>query len=347
MLLMSTFYICNLSQQQYLSVSSEGEASLSPTPTCIEMTPVSDGTGLYDVNEKSIKWVLKPTDASRTTFTVGYYVDDAYATGFLYAKGTGNDHLATTYSEPAFEAGLWRISTSIDTEVDHISLSEKVAYSEPTFNHTHAEVVLTRKMAAQKWNSFCVPFPLSQEQIVATWGEGTLVAEFTSFDGNKIYFTTCQSIPAGQPCLLKPAQTTANHQYTLSQIATADWAKGTEPTSVSKGDMDYIGAYTGMNVPARAYVFGGTDKMFHLTAAQDMDGYRAYFVDKSGNNAKQLSWGLDDGSTTGIASANEATAPKPQGIHTIDGKQVSQKATTTQGLAPGIYIMNGMKVIVK
>ena len=50
--------------------------------------------------------------------------------------------------------------------------------------------------------------------------------------------------------------------------------------------------------------------------------------------------------TTGIATVGTSFA-KPSDIYTVDGKLVKKDATSTQGIAKGVYIVNNQKVIVK
>ena len=52
-----------------------------------------------------------------------------------------------------------------------------------------------------------------------------------------------------------------------------------------------------------------------------------------------------DGETTGIENATATTKEAPKAIYTLSG--VRLKATTTQGLPAGAYVVNGKVVIVK
>ena len=75
------------------------------------------------------------------------------------------------------------------------------------------------------------------------------------------------------------------------------------------------------------------------------DGFRCYFQDISGSD-RQLTWGFDD-NTTGIdGTFVKPEAPKVGNIYTVNG-QLVRRNSTAAGLAPGVYIMNGIKLIVK
>lgn len=71
---------------------------------------------------------------------------------------------------------------------------------------------------------------------------------------------------------------------------------------------------------------------------------RAY-LELTEAQAQAVSFFQLDGETTGIATATTTTKEAPKAIYTLSG--VRLKATTTQGLPAGAYVVNGKVVIVK
>lgn len=71
---------------------------------------------------------------------------------------------------------------------------------------------------------------------------------------------------------------------------------------------------------------------------------RAY-LELTEAQAQAVSFFQLDGETTGIATATATTKEAPKAIYTLSG--VRLKATTTQGLPAGAYVVNGKVVIVK
>lgn len=341
-LLMSTFYFFNPSTHQYLQVGSNGPL-LSSTPQPIELTETTDNTGRYD-DTNSTTWVIKQLDADRGIYTIGYRVADANATSFLYADKASNT-LSSTYAEPGMELkeGQWLVADH-DFENQQITLDESQTFAFPSLDRPFADVALTRTMYAGEWNSFCVPFAISEEQIKAVWGEGTLVAKLDRFDGTKLYFGYTQSISAGEPCIVCPATVHAdNHTYLFRDIAKESWTNASDASpSTTVSTMHVVASYQPTTAPVGSFVLTGNNRMVHLTKATMMKGYRAYFVDRSVSSGKQLVWGLDG--TTGISRPSVNKASASSNIYHIDGRLVRQKATTTMGLKPGIYIFKGKKV---
>lgn len=91
-----------------------------------------------------------------------------------------------------------------------------------------------------------------------------------------------------------------------------------------------------------------------------VNGVLGFYQTKSGNikvpanraylelteaQAQAVSFFQLDGETTGIATATTTTKEAPKAIYTLSG--VRLKATTTQGLPAGAYVVNGKVVIVK
>lgn len=369
---MSAIYITN-GLGQYLSIGEDGTASLSSSPISIHLTKADEednfDTGRYHANDSKLAWTLKAS--GNGSYTIGCQVPDAYGTAFLYTNKQGSsagdakaflktgEGIALSYQEPdaSFTSAQWYVSTDIANE--EITLYETQNYVRPNFTSSLVNVTLTRTLYAKEWNSFCVPFPITIEQIVENWGEGTTVAEFVGVNGTRLLFKKCRQIEAGKPYVLLPAKVSESHVYSFDNIYASDWsqasgsansASGDDDIKTSVGQFQYIGKYEPAEVPSRAYVFGDGDKMYHLTSAMQMNGFRAYFWDTvTGTSAaKQLTWGVSDTPTgIDILPTTPHAPSQASDIYQIDGKLARRKTSSTEGLKPGIYIMNGMKVIVK
>lgn len=342
-LALTSVYIFN-SLGQYLSVGEDGKPVLSKKPVAMDVTTANE-TPLKDANRwnfggKDIKWILKP---SANGYTLGYQDSNAYSTAFVY---TLDGAIATSYEEPdaSFASGQWFYSIEAPKQ-QVVYLDETKKYVQPTFTGDYVDVELKRELYAKEWNSICLPFSVSANQVVAAWGAGTKVLEFTSTTGNNLNLTERAYIKAGTPYFIQPEKVDANHTYTFTDIKTATWNRSEEVHSVTIEPIILTGFYSPSELPARCYVFGDENKLYHLTSAMPADGYRCYFQDMSGSN-RQLKWAIDD-NTTGIDGTFVAPqAPKVGNIYTVNG-QLVRRNSTAAGLAPGVYIMNGIKLIVK
>lgn len=344
-LALTSVYIFN-SRGQYLSVGEDGKPVLSKKPVAMEVTnatetPSSKDAGRKNFNGTDIKWILK--SSADGTYTLGYQDSNAYSTAFVY---TLDGAIATSYEEPgtSFASGQWFVSTKAP-EQQVVKLDETEEYVQPTFSGDYVDVELKRKFYAKEWNSICLPFDLPADQVVAAWGAGTRVLEFTSTTGNNLNLSDRADIKAGTPYFFQPERVSTDHTYTFTDIQTATWDVSGKVPTVTIEPIKLVGFYTLTTIPSRAYVFGDNNQLFHLTSAINSKGFRCYFQDMSGYD-RQLTWGIDD-NTTGInGTFVKPQAPKVGNIYTVNGQLVRSNSTAA-GLAPGVYIMNGIKLIVK
>ena len=359
MLLMSSVYIFNISQHKYLAVT-DGQPSFSDQPVAVTLGNADAATGRYAI-EGSNGWILIPTSAD--TYAVGNLAADANAGQFLYASAAATvpGSLATTYAQPdpSFEAAQWLIlQTGDDATPQAVTLDETAAtYTRPALTKAKVEVTLKRKLVEGRWNSFCLPFAMTDEQIQATWGNGTdkaLVAEFKSFDdtGDKAVarFSTVEGMVGGKPYALYVPKVSADNTYTITADATG-WQRDDAPTDTESGGMAYRGQYVRKNAPQGSYIFGADDKIHLVTTDRvGMSGYRACLIYGDGTQqlAEPLSWGFGDDTPTGIADATAAPGGVqwPADIYATDGTLVRRAATSTEGLPTGIYVARGKKIVV-
>lgn len=344
-LALTSVYIFN-SHGQYLSVGDDGKPVLSKRPDAMDVTdanetPKTKDAGRKNFNGTDIKWILK--SYATGTYTLGYQDSDAYSTAFVY---TLNGAIATSNEEPdaTFDSGQWFVSTKAP-EQQVVKLDETKEYVQPKFTGDYVDVELKRKLYAKEWNSICLPFNVSHDQVVTTWGEGTRVLEFTSTVGNKLILSDRSDIKAGTPYFFQPERVSTDHTYTFTDIETATWVDSGKVPSITKKPIKLTGFYTPTELPERCYVFGDENKLYHLVSAMPANGFRCYFQVLSGSDP-QLTWGIDD-NTTGIdGTFVTPQAPKVGNIYTVNG-QLVRRNSTAAGLAPGVYIMNGIKLIVK
>lgn len=341
-LALTSVYIFNL-LGQYLSVGEDGKPAISDKPVAMDVTAANEipskDANRWNFGGKDIKWILK--SSADGTYTLGYQDSDAYSTAFVY---TQNGTLATSYEEPAatFKSAQWKYSTEAPKN-QAVTLDEAQNYERPTFTGSHVDVTLKRKLNKNEWNTLCLPFPLSAAQIAELWGASTKVAILTGDSETKLSFSFCDNIEAGKPCLLNPERVNQEHTYEIKDIEVSTWNNSDLQHIVGSTRMK--GFFSPRTIMKGSYVIGEANKVYHLVSDMEAKGFRCYFEDVSDEN-RQLTWGIDD-NTTGIDGTFVAPqAPKVGNIYTVNG-QLVRRNSTAAGLAPGVYIMNGIKLIVK
>lgn len=113
-------------------------------------------------------------------------------------------------------------------------------------------------------------------------------------------------------------------------------------------DLKFIGSYDNhQNLEAGNYIWNN-GKLYHLTKNNHwMKGYRCWLAPTwSGSatgNAKLLTFGFGNGETTGIDMPSMGNTSGSTKVYNLNGQRVDNML----GVQPGIYIVNGKKVVVK
>ena len=251
------------------------------------------------------------------------------------------------------EITFTQTSTTTDKDNYKTSLSTITAtaltYNEAATNTfkeiTSANLTINRPMASDKWNTFCVPFALTADQIKATFGDGTQVREYEGANGNVLTFAEAKAIEAGTPYLIKPTKTAEKYIFNNVNVTT------TEPAKVGEGDIKFCGVYNQTNIDDLAetgsHVSGIVDNMVkRAQAGTSIKGFRAYFsVPNSTSESTEAALRVAiDGETTGIDAIEGFETNTPTRVYNLSGQYVG---TSTANLKPGVYVSGGKKVIVK
>lgn len=181
-------------------------------------------------------------------------------------------------------------------------------------------------------NSYILPEGLTAFGYTTANTDGTLVKteEFTGGD----------VVPAGAALVVK-GNTGDYECYATDQAATK-----TLEGNLLKG----VAAQTEITVESgiKRYVLTKVNGVLGFYQTQSgnikVPANRAYLELKEAQ-AQAVSFFQLDGETTGIENATATTKEAPKAIYTLSG--VRLKATTTQGLPAGAYVVNGKVVIVK
>lgn len=243
-----------------------------------------------------------------------------------------NDQVVWNYAAP----------TSIKIYVDYpiVDLAEESANDLKTLDNTY--VKLNRTLVADKWNTLCVPFAISEEEIKANFGEGTLVEKFEAVNGNTVNFADATSIEAGVPYLIKP--TVAGTTYTFNgKNVIAD-----APKTEGNADVTFKGIYSPTDITNDGTVkaAGVTEdgKVLFVNAGSQTKAFRCFFTisDNASITPAMLKISIKGVETAinSIVMGNSNTTDNA--IYNLQGQRVNSNSLTK-----GIYIKNGKKFAVK
>ena len=314
-------------------------------------TPAPAATSIADIN--SGKYTCDLVAISRATVTKegsDSYVGDGNGTVQIYNKFQIPD-----YTEPFAGANIDIVGICIKYgdayEILPIANAITYNFSETADNATGdvaaANVKLERTLSSDYWNTLCLPFGMTAEQVEATFGAGTKITVFNgTVEGTTMMFDNATAIEAGKPYLIKPARTTANptiEGVTLSLAGPATIAS----TNVS--GYAFVGTYSPATIEADGTdLFISTDGSVKKPSSADgtanrIKGMRAYISIPAGTDAKMVKLSFD-GSLMGIEDIDSFGNVDDGRIYSLGGQYVGDNADS---LPKGIYIRNGKKITIK
>lgn len=217
--------------------------------------------------------------------------------------------------------------------------------SEPNVIETapYANVTLIRPLSANNWNTICLPFNISQEQIAESFGTKTKVVKFDQVGAdNTVKFVSATTIEAGVPYLIKPtavAPTDGYKFYNVSVTATESKVEGND------GEIQFVGLLAakditeGGRVTAAGVTSGGKIALAKLGTT--MKPFRAYFVFPSVQAVESCRI-MVDGEETDIKIVTDDSSLSTTDTYTIGGQRVDG-----DNLDKGVYIRGGRKFVVR
>lgn len=235
--------------------------------------------------------------------------------------------------------------TNIRVYVEYPNVKTFV-YNENKDNNIEAwensDITLNRTLVANKWNTLCVPFAISEEEIKANFGEGTLVEKLDAVNGNTVNFADATSIEAGVPYLIKP--TVAGTTYTFNgKEVSAD-----APKTEGNADVTFQGIYSPTDitnngtVKAAGVTEGG--KVLFVNPGSQTKAFRCFFTisDNASITPAMLKVSIKGVETAINSIVMDNSNATDNAIYNLQGQRVNGNSLTK-----GIYIKNGKKFAVK
>ena len=230
------------------------------------------------------------------------------------------------------------------------------------------------------WNTICLPFSLSEEQIDASLLMGCVIKELdtdasnyehpTGYDNGTLYlnFKDAKSIEAGKPYLIKWSKHKV-YNYGIPDPGFVDvTVTATTPAAITSSDgyVSFVGIFSPTDIFSadKTNLYVGSNNQLFYPWADGMEHFflrscRGYFRLNKGLTAGELvnaCMFFDSGDVTGISEIrNEFATPHSDqseklGMRngsawfTLDGRRIANGQKPT---AKGIYINNGHKVVIK
>ena len=253
--------------------------------------------------------------------SVGYY--NCYDTD----KATTDDRMVQLYKKVS------STPLTLNDETDNSGLLT-------SNNGLQTSVNLSRKLLANQWNTFCVPFDIDIADCKINGIEAS-VMEYDHTTGNTMEFKEATQIVAGKAYLIKPSADITDPQFDNVTI------KNDDPTV--SGDADgysFVGIYNPKtfsgNDQKRVLILASEAKFMRVNNVQRMKGMRAYFTIPTGTKAEAVRLMINNRPT----ALTEITTPPStsEKIFYIDG---TYAGSDIKNVKKGIVIKGGKKYLMK
>jgi len=210
------------------------------------------------------------------------------------------------------------------------------------------EAVLRRGPLSASWNTLCLPFALSPEQVEQAFGAGSYVQQFEGRDGAALCFrTAAQGLQAHVPCLLYVPEIPAAEAFSFGSVTLE--ASSAAPETVA-GGVRFAGNYGGHRSATGLYGVTPDSRVARGGAAAMLQGFRACFDLSGVSAAEAATFYIRHDGLTGV-SASPAVRPAGEtNVYAPDGRLVRENVSAesaTRGLGRGIYIVSGKKLIIR
>ena len=217
------------------------------------------------------------------------------------------------------------------------------------------EVKLERAFVADGgWYTICLPFSLNANEI-STLFHGAKFQEFSGIStnsttkGTELNFKSVTATEAGKPYLMKPIQDISTKDMTFEKKV----IEVTAPVAVTHKSADgkeftFTGIFdpTAIIGPQYRILSGANGTELRIPGSGTMAGFRAYFVMPTDLTSEQTSttkvcMGPSEATAISQIRTDAGTHGK---VYNMYGQFVSKDPTR---LAPGLYIIDGKKTIIK
>ncbi len=213
---------------------------------------------------------------------------------------------------------------------------------------TYTNVTVNRVLKAdRKWNTFCVPFAMTADQLKENKITEVRKLESVKKNGESVVLNFSEpvtEIEAGVPYIVKAGEQVS--QITVNGVV----VKAAEPQPLTVDNVVVMqGNYASMTITGDNYFI--SNNKFYRAAGKTItvNGFRAYitFSDAQAAGINTMFINID-GEVTAIDEAVEDVSDELVNVYTMNGVCVKAGVKASEalnGLQRGAYIVNGKKVI--
>ena len=220
---------------------------------------------------------------------------------------------------------------------------------------TARTATLGRKFTAGRWNTVCLPFDMTAEDIASQLGTDAEVKEMTAVtrdgDNYKLTFGDATGIQAGLPYIIRVGSN-------VNSISLEEKTVVGACTESTIDDVTYRGTFAYGKAPLGSYIISG-NAFYAVNSDVTLPAFRGYFTVDAGAEVKGMTLVIDG--EDDATSINEELRVTKQGstaegkvneeskgtVYDIAGQRMDNGPWTMDNshLPKGIYVVGGKKVL--
>lgn len=236
--------------------------------------------------------------------------------------------IAEKYPELAAQMGI----TLLDEADESFALDTSAPY-----------VAVKRTMKPFVWNTFCVPFDMSADELAANGITSVKSLGAVRRTNGKILLTFQEEtgVKSGVPYIVKVADGVTELNIDAPKNVTTAPAEQDAIDGVAM-----IGNYGKMSIQNGEF-FISSNAFYYADHAVTVKGFRAYITNDNPNEVNRMLIDVD-GDVTAVERVEGAATEVPVHVYTLSGvcvKRGVRADRAMEGLPRGVYIVNGKKLI--
>lgn len=262
----------------------------------------------------------------------------------------GHLNVSGYYNIWNFTAGLPQLVNMANKPVYLVDGIDNTVFLETYHSQTRTVKLMNRTLLANNWNTLCLPFALTAEQITTVFGDGTQVKTLNGYsnDGTTVTvtFADANTMEAGKPYIIKP--TVTNPVFTGVTIDKT-------MHDVTVGGATFKGTYEPVDLAAnnKRRLFLADNILYYPTADVTINACRAYFELTADVPEYALSLIINFDGTTKISeevivkNERQRVGDDTSGMKFAAAEWYDLSGRCVMNPKKGIFIHNGRKEVLK
>lgn len=305
---------------------------------------VKNGSG--GVYGNTVYLVTEPHSTSRT-YSVGS--DNSFDNGI--ASITPNGDYSTLYIQAGASCQVSNIIVTYGGDTTYSEYCTNLSTLDIIFDESDDEIVqvndvyrnveVKRTLKAGNWNTFCVPFDMTADEIADNLGTEAEVKQLNGLDVNgeefNMHFVTTTNIEAGIPYMVRVQSAVSTIHVINKMVDTTESDPSATVVDGLGNSLTFHGNYAKMSAPHDSFII--SNNLFYIVnSTVAVKGFRGYITTEGATGEPQtrtLNYSFDSSNVTEI---NKQTLQQYNRIFDSQGRMHNK-------LQRGVNIVNGHKII--